>query len=95
MFNPDAKDAALAPCMYTIDEITLPNFLPGVVFTDVSLSLEVSGGDVYIDEVCLSEGKNFRAFTKGNWMFENFVNAIYQSAKWNERIIEACKEAAQ
>ena len=94
MFNPDAKDAALAPCMYTIDEIVLPEFLPGVVFTDVSLSLEVSGGDVYIDEVCLSEGANFKSFSKGNWMFENFVAAIYADPKWSSYLIDACKEAA-
>ena len=76
MFNPDTKDIELDACMYVIDEISLPNFLPGVIFYDVSLSLEVSGGDVYIDSVCFSEGRNFKIFKENDWMFAAFTKAI-------------------
>ena len=95
MFNPDTKIPALAACTYVIDEISLPNFLPGVIFYDVSLSLEVSCDDVYIDSVCFSEGRNFKIFKAGDWMFDNFVKAINADAKWADRIIDACKEAAE
>jgi hypothetical protein len=95
MFSPDAKDIELAACMYVIDEISLPNFLPGVIFYDVSLSLEVSGGDVYIDSVCFSEGRNFKIFKDGDWMFAAFTKAIYADPKWTARITEACMEAAE
>jgi hypothetical protein len=95
MFNPDTKDAALAPCMYVIDEITFPDFLPGVVFSEVALSLEISCGDVYIDSICFSEGRNFKVFKAGDWMFDNLTKAIYADHKWNDRLLEACKEAAE
>jgi hypothetical protein len=95
MFNPDTKDIELAACMYVIDEISLPNFLPGVIFYDVSLSLELSCGDVYIDSVCFSEGRNFKIFKDGDWMFDAFTKAIYADPKWTNRMIEACKEAAE
>lgn len=95
MFSPDAKDIELAPCMYVIDEISLPSFLPGVIFYDVSLSLELSGDDVYIDSICFSEGRNFKVFKDGDWMFAAFTKAFYADPKWTDRMIEACKEAAE
>lgn len=94
MFNPNTSAPALAACTYVIDEIVLPSFLPGAIFTDVSLSLEVSCGDVYIDEICFSEEGNYRIFKKGDWIFDNLVKAIYADRKWNERLLEACREAA-
>jgi hypothetical protein len=98
MFNPDTKSRPVAPCMYVIDEISLPNFLPGVIFYEVSLSLEVwdeSAGDIYIDSICFSEGRNFKVFKEGDWMFDNFTKAIYADDKWNELMLDACMEAAE
>lgn len=94
MFNPNTSAPALAACMYVIDEITLPSFLPGAIFSEVSLSLEISGGDVYIEEICFSEGREYKIFKAGDWMFDGFVKALYADAKWDERLREACMEAA-
>jgi len=94
MFNPNASAPALAACTYVIDEITLPTFLPGAVFTDVSLSLEVWNGEVYIDEICFSEESDYKIFKKGDWLFDNFTKALYAKRNWNEYLIEACREAA-
>ena len=98
MFNPDAKIPALAACTYVIDEATFPNFLPNVIFYDFSLSLEVSDEDegvVYIDSICFSEGSKFKIFKEGDWMFDNLTKAIYADHKWNDLLLDACKEAAE
>lgn len=98
MFNPNAKTPALAACTYVIDEVVFPDFLPGVIFTDVSLSLEVwdaSEGAIDIDSICFSEGGKFKIFKAGDWMFDNFTQAIYADQKWTDLLFEACREAAE
>jgi hypothetical protein len=55
----------------------------------------VCPGEIYIDSVCFSEGRNFKIFKDGDWMFDAFTKAIYTDPKWTNRMIEACKEAAE
>jgi hypothetical protein len=98
MFNPDTKIPALAACTYVIDEAVFPDFLPGVIFTDVTLSLEVwdeTEGVIDIDSICFSEGGKFKIFKAGDWMFDNFTKAIYADQKWTDLLFDACKEAAE
>lgn len=97
MFNPNAKTPALAACTYVIEEVVLPSFLPGAIFTDVSLSLEVwdmGNQDIYIEEICFTQGREYKIFKQGDWMFDGFVKAIYADDKWNEILLEACRDAA-
>jgi hypothetical protein len=56
------------------------NFLPGVTFEQIVLSIGTYYGDWYIDfiEVCEEHpGKKTCCFLEGDWLFDEMVKEIY------------------
>lgn len=71
-----------ASTFYKIYQKTF-DFLPGALFEEITLHIEVVWGDWHIEYVDVSEehpGTKTRGFKAGDWLFDQMVREIYNDS---------------
>lgn len=96
MFNPDAIDPTLAPCVFPVEELDLDTVLAGVMFNG-ELQIEIDEiGDWYIAFVTATNANGkMCAYPHSHPIYQAVVTVVLADDRLCDLIYDECVEHAE